>query len=320
MSEVKEYTAEDIKNQIKPLSENPFIRFFQKILRWWLGVWYGFCDKKPTLSSLVYKVFFFFVFSMGVTIWQYIVMAIIPEFLPKTEAVGWPMVPISAAGGKNFIIFGDEQGWAMFICFEIAVFTAQCINFPLQRNITYRSHGNPYFQAMWYFIGWVLVSVFTNAIWGVCNAFLLHWGVPDLVNGLIKTFITGGVSMFIFFFIFLVIFPDNNKLAKKARAKYEKLKSSNASEEVLAKAEAKCKLWEDKAAKSNAEKEFAKAKSQVNAKAMSYLAIVKAQSEAETDEAKAEYAAKEEKSFTEAVEAIKVKEQKEAEYNAVLGA
>ena len=318
--EIKEYTEEDIKNQIKPLSENAFVRFFQRILRWWLGVWYGFCDKKPKFSALVYKVFFFVVFSMGVTIWQFIIMAIVPEFLPKTEAVGWPMISIPAAGGRNFIIFGDEQGWATFICFEIAVFTAQCINFPLQRNITYRSHGNPYFQAMWYFIGWVLVSVATNALWGVCNAFLLYWGVPDVVNGLLKTVLTGGVSMVIFFFIFLVIFPDNNKLAKKARAKYEKLKAENASPVALEKAEAKCKLWEDKAAKSNAEKEYAKAKSQVNAKAMSYFAIVKAKEQATGDEEKAEYAAKVEKSFSEAVEAIKLKEEKEAEYNAVLAA
>ena len=93
------------------------------------------------------------------------------------------MVSIAAAGGRNFIIFGDEQGWGYFIAFEIAVFTAQCINFPLQRNITYRSHGNPWFQAMWYFIGWVLVSIATNAIWGICNAFLLHWGSPDELNG-----------------------------------------------------------------------------------------------------------------------------------------
>ena len=99
----KEYTVEDIKNQIKPLSNNSFVKFFQKILRWWLGVWYGFCDKKPKFSALVYKVFFFIVFSMGVTIWQFIIMAIVPEFLPKTEAVGWPMVAIPAAGGRNFM-------------------------------------------------------------------------------------------------------------------------------------------------------------------------------------------------------------------------
>ncbi len=316
--EVKEYTAEDIKNEIKPLSDNAFVRFFQKILRWWLGVWYGFCDKKPKFSALVYKVFFFIAFSMGVTIWQFLIMAIVPEFLPKTDAVGWPMIPLEAAGGKNFIIFGDEKGWATFICFEIAVFTAQCINFPLQRNITYRSHGNPWFQAMWYFIGWVLVSIATNALWGVCNAFLLHWGSPDIVNGLLKTVLTGGVSLVIFFFIFMVIFPDNNKIAKSARKKYEKLVAANAPAEKVAKAEAKMKLWEEKALLNNTEKEYAKAKSQVNAKAMTYFAIVKASENPKlSDEEKAAYPEKIQKAFDNAVEAIKIKNEKEEAFNAL---
>lgn len=323
--EVKEYTAEDIKGQIKPLSDNAFVRFFQKILRWWLGVWYGFCDKKPKFSALVYKVFFFVVFSMSVTIWQFIIMTFLPYaftgIFPEVEGgVGWPTIPMEAAGGEVFTIFGDAKSWAYFIAFEIAVFTAQCINFPLQRNITYRSHGNPWFQAMWYFIGWVLVSVATNALWGVCNAFLLHWGSPDIVNGLLKTVLTGGVSMVIFFFIFLVIFPDNDKMAKKARAKYEKLVAANAPAEKIAKAEAKMKLWEDKALKSNAEKEYAKAKSQVNAKAMTYFAIVKASEDPKlTEEEKAAYPEKIKNAFDNAVEAIEIKNEKEEAFNAVNG-
>lgn len=317
MSEEKVYSIEDVKNQIKPLSENAFVRFFQKIWRWWLGVWYDFSDKHPKLADWIYKIVFFCVFSMSVTIWQFIIMAIVPLFLPKTGAVGWPMVPIAAAGGKNFILFGDENGWATFICFEIAVFTAQCINFPLQRNITYRSHGNPYWQAMWYFIGWVLVSIATNALWGVCNAFLLHWGSPEIVNGLLKTVLTGGVSMVVFFFIFLIIFPDNNKVAKKARAKYEKLVAKNAPAEKVVKAEESMKLAEAKAALSNAEKEYAKAKSQASNKATRYFALVKAEENAKEEE-KAGYPERIEKSLKDAIEAVKVKEEKEAAYQAVI--
>lgn len=299
-----EYTAEDIRDKMKPLSENGFERFFQKIVRWWLGVWYTFADRKPKLSALVYKIVFFMIFSVGVTLWQFIIMAIVPQFLPKTGPVGWPMVPIKAAGGNNFIIFGDEQGWTNFIFFEVAVFTAQCINFPLQRNVTYRSHGNPYWQAMWYFIGWVFVSLGTNAVWGLCNAFLLHWGVPGIVIGIFKTLLTGVVSLIIFFFIFLVIFPDNNKLAKRWRAKYEKLQQKNALPERIAKVKAKFDYWEERAAAYNAELELFKAQSQANAAAIKYFALVKAEERA-TDDKKAEYAARVEKSFSEAVEAIK---------------
>ena len=78
------------------------------------------------------------------------------------------------------------------------------------------------------------------------------------------------------------------------------------------------KLWEDKALKSNAEKDYVKAKSQVNSKAMSYFATVKASEDPKlTEEQKAEYALKIEKKFEEAVEAIKIKEEKEEAFNAV---
>jgi len=315
----KEYTVEDIQKQLKPLSENAFLRFFQKIWRWWLGVWYGFATKHPKGSALIYKIFFFIVFSEGVTIWQFIVMTFLPYAFAglNNGPAGWPMVPIEAAGGKNFIIFGDEQGWGYFIAFEIAVFTAQCINFPLQRNITYHSHGNPWFQAMWYFIGWVLVSIATNAIWGLCNAFLLHWQVPEVVNGLLKTVLTGGVSLVIFFFIFMVIFPDNNKMAKNARAKHEKLVAANAPTEKQEAAKAKAELWESKAVKSNAEKDLIQAKSLVNAKAMTYFAAVKAKDNPKEKDDKAVLEERVEKCFTEAVEAIKIKEEKQTAFDAV---
>lgn len=316
-ADVSKYTADDLQKQLKPLSKNGFVRFFQKIGRGWLGAWYGFADKHPKLSDLIYKAFFLIVFSQLVTIWQFIVMAVVPLFLTKTGAVGWPMIPLEAAGGKNFIIFGDESGWANFICFEIAVFTAQCINFPLQRNITYRSHGNPWIQALWYFIGWVLVSLFTNTIWGLCNAFLLHWNVPEIVNGIIKTVLTGGVSLVIFFFIFMIIFPDNNKMAKKSKKKYDKLVAKNAPTAKVVNAENKMKLWEDKATKSNAEKDYFKAKSQVNAAVMKYNAIVKASQKPNLKEAqKAAYPAKIAKAFENAVIAIETRNEKQAEFEA----
>ena len=312
-------TPDDLRAQIKPLSENPLARFFQRIYRKWLGVWYYYCDKHPKLSDLIYKVVFFFVFSMGVTIWQFIIMAVVPLGLPKTDAVGWPMLPIAAAGGRNFILFGDEQGWAMFVCFEIAVFTAQCINFPLQRNITYRSHGNPWWQAMWYFIGWVLVSVATNALWGVANAFLLYWNVPEVVNGLIKTVLTGGVSMVIFFFIFMIIFPDNNAVAKRAKRKYDKLVAKNASADKIEKAKRAMDIAQEKADKSNAEKEFAKAKSQASGKAMQYFALIERAEKTEKEEEKTVLKEKAEKTFAAAVEAVKLKKEKEKVYNEVCG-
>ena len=52
-AEAKKYSVEEVQRQLKPLSNNGFLRFFQKIWRWWLGVWYGFCDKHPKLSKIL---------------------------------------------------------------------------------------------------------------------------------------------------------------------------------------------------------------------------------------------------------------------------
>ena len=312
------YTETDLQNQIKPLSSNGFVAFIQKIARWWLGVWYNFAEKRPKLSKLIYMVFFFFVFSMGVTIFQYIVMTFLPYAFASLNdgAWGWPNVPIQAAGGQPYIIFGDAQGLGYFIAFEIAVFLAQCINFPLQRNITYHSHGNPWYQAMWYFIGWVLVSVFTNAVWGICNCFIVNWGWHDAIAGIAKTVLTGGVSMVIFFFIFMVIFPDNNKVAKKARANYEKLVAAGAPEEKVEKAEEKMLKAEKAALLSNTEKAAIQATSQASAKAMKYFAVKKQLDKANTDEEKSTLNARLFVKFDEATVAIEEKQKAVQEFEA----
>ncbi len=324
---MNKYTEQDFQNQLKPYSKNGFVAFFQKIWRGWLSTWYGFSDKHPGLANLIYMVFFFIVFSQGVTIWQYIVMTFLPYAFQSlwTQPFVWPALALpwkDGAGNTLFYAIFNEPvkflnaegtvllantaqqvtefmadasnklqvaGLGNFIAFEIAVFTAQCINFPLQRNITYRSHGNPWYQAMWYFIGWVLVSIFTNAVWGIINPLLMTWNWWEWVIGLVKTFITGGVSMVIFFFIFMVIFPDNNKAAAKAKAKYERLLAANAPEKKLAKAEKAYKFAQDRADRSNAEKDYTQASTQTNGKVLKYFASVKKlpQVESATQNAKA---------------------------------
>ena len=266
--------ADEAKLQPKPLSQNGFVAFWQKIWRWWQGVWYGFSEKHPKLSNLIYMVFFFIVFSYGVTIWQFLVMTFLPYALTGlgTESWGWPNIVFDFANenGATYMIFGDANGLGYFLAFEIAVFTAQCINLPLQRNITYRSHGNPVWQAMWYFIGWVGVSIFTNALWGIVYPFIdTLWGWPDFVITLIKTVITGGVSMVVFFFIFLVIFPDVNKTEAKRKAALEAAKESGDAEKI-AKAQEQYDIALEHKRRFDAEKSYASVNSIAEAKINGY--------------------------------------------------
>ena len=73
------------------------------------------------------------------------------------------------------------------------------------------------------------------------------------------------------------------------------------------------KLWEDKALKSETEKEFVQAKSLVNSKAIRYFSLVKASEKAPAEEADAN-AEKLSKAFAEAVSAVKTRDEKQAAY------
>ena len=103
------------------------------------------------------------------------------------------------------VMIGGGLGY--FISYETGSFLAQCINFPLQRNITFKSKGNLVFQAIWYLIAWVVISL-------VCNGFNNLWMpvaavyVSPKVYNILVSVITGGVSMVIFFFVFKIIFPE----------------------------------------------------------------------------------------------------------------
>ncbi len=225
----------EIEIKSKPLSDNKFKAFFQRIYRWWLGKWYEYADGHKKAADLIYTVFFFFVFSVGVTIYQYLVMTFLPYAFESLNdgAWGWPNIPIAAAGGEAYVLFGDANGLGYFIAFEIATFTAQCINFPLQRNVTYRSHGKVVWQAFWYFIAWALISVFTLSLWGIINCFVIYWGWPEAVTGLVKTIVTGLISMVIFFFIFMITFPNREKTAKKLLKRLNRLESKSADENKI---------------------------------------------------------------------------------------
>ena len=293
--EAKTLSDAQIGKEVKPLSKIGFLAFFQRAWRAWLGVWYSFNDKHPTAAKLIGQFVIMFVFSNLVTIWQFLVMAVLPYAFVGLwdQAFVWPAVELPGvldpAGNQLFYAIFNEPvqynaageviagGLGNFVAFEIAVFTAQCINFPLQRNVTFRSNGNPVVQAIWYLIGWVLISIFVNAIWGIIQPFATSWGwnvtVPVAVQ-LLKTVITGGVSMVIFFFIFLIIFPDMNKVAKKARAKVEQLKASGASAFDILMAEYEANVKEEEALLANTRKDKFKLASQATSKSVAYTVML----------------------------------------------
>lgn len=192
--------------------------------------WNAFAGKYPKLSKWVYQIFYFWVFSMGVTVFQYLVFTFMPgilgEGLAGTEFM-WPKKELNLFGvqftwsllGYNVlydatgnVVIGGGLGY--FISYETGSFLAQCINFPLQRNITFKSKGNPWYQAMWYFIAWVTISLICNGVNNLWMPIAAAYVAPAVYNILV-TFITGGVSMMIFFFVFKIIFPEGEAPKEK---------------------------------------------------------------------------------------------------------
>lgn len=190
--------------------------------------WACFQEKHPKVAKWLYQIFYFWVFSMGVTILQYLMFTFFP-YLFGLELAGtefmWPQIPVHFVGfDYKWNILGYEVirnvagevviggGLGYFISYELGTFLAQCVNFPLQRNITFKSHGNLAWQILWYFIAWMLISLVCNAVNGLWMPIAQHYFAPAVYNILV-TFITGGVSMIIYFFVYKIIFPEGE--AKK---------------------------------------------------------------------------------------------------------
>lgn len=190
--------------------------------------WKKFEEKHPKVAKLLIQLLYFWVFSMGVTVLQYLMFTFFP-YLFGIELAGkefmWPQIPMHVFGfdykwnilgyevarnASGEVVIGGGLGY--FLSYELGTFLAQCVNFPLQRNITFKSHGNVAWQIMWYFIAWVLISLACNGINGLWMPIAQQFFAPAVYN-LLVTFITGGVSMVIYFFVYKIIFPEGE--AKK---------------------------------------------------------------------------------------------------------
>lgn len=192
----------------------------------WNAKWSAFEKEHPKSAKWIYQIFYFWVFSMSVTVFQYLMFTFLPYLfgigLAGTEFM-WPQLPVQIAGFDykwnilGYEVVRDAAGEAViggglgyFLAYELGTFLAQCINFPLQRNITFKSHGNIYWQIMWYFIAWVLISLICNGINGFWMPIAQQFFAPAVYN-LLVTVVTGGVSMVIYFFVFKIIFPEGEK-------------------------------------------------------------------------------------------------------------
>ena len=152
------------------------------------NIWKCFEEKHATFAKWLYQIFYFVIFSMGVTVFQYLVFTFLPGILgiglAGTEFM-WPKVSMN--------LFGVKFTWSL-----------------LGYNVLRDATGNILIGGgLGYFISyeWVVISL-------ICNGFNNLWMpvasayVAPAVYNMLVTIITGGVSMVIFFFVFKIIFPE----------------------------------------------------------------------------------------------------------------
>lgn len=168
--------------------------------------------------KLIVQFIKFYAFSLLVTLLQYFLLTFLPGlFYIYTD---WCQIPCQLIHLKlgmidtyvfNYPVTGDATGgMGYFAAFAITLFTAQCINFPMQRNITFRSKGNIYYQMMWYAIAFIMITIVCSFLMGIyvplCNRFF-----PPAIYNILITIINGGVQMVIYFPIYKIIFPEGKR-------------------------------------------------------------------------------------------------------------
>ena len=192
--------------------KNWFVGIFNKLKNWWLG----FEAKNPKLSQWVREGGLFVLVSNFVTILRALLMTFLtPAFaFLGTHSWGWPEAQLSLFGIPfTFNIVGYEEkvgGFAYFIAFLVASLFCEVINFFMQRKYTFRSNGNIAFQGSIYFVAWIVVTVIVNSVNSIWTGIAVHF-LPDVIYNLLTTFIQGGISMVVFFFVNKIIFTDAPK-------------------------------------------------------------------------------------------------------------
>ena len=144
----------------------------------------------------------------------------------------FPGIPVELFGVKfSLSIIGnaleyDAAGEALVnsgLAFTLANLTAivfgECINFPLQRNVTFKSHGPLGPQIAMHGIATIAVFLVMNlftCVWNpVTVALIANEGVRNVISSIVTTVVTGGVAMVIIFFVDNKIFaPDFGKKEK----------------------------------------------------------------------------------------------------------
>ena len=171
-----------------------------------MGFWNSFAEKHPGAAKWIREGGLFVIVSNVITVLKYIMLQFLPaafSSLPKID-FGFPGIDLTLFGETfkwNIIGYDAAHGGLPYFCaYMVAMVIGECINFPLQRNLVFRSKGNIYYQMMWYFIAFCIVTCIVNSINCIWVAVAGKF-VPSAVYNIGTTLLNGAVSMVVFFIV-----------------------------------------------------------------------------------------------------------------------
>ena len=184
-----------------------------------MGFWNSFAEKHPGAAKWIREGGLFVIVSNVITVLKYIMLQFLPaafSSLPKID-FGFPGIDLTLFGETfkwNIIGYDAAHGGLPYFCaYMVAMVIGECINFPLQRNLVFRSKGNIFYQMMWYFIAFCIVTCIVNSINCIWVAVAGKF-VPSAVYNIGTTLLNGGVSMVVFFIVNKIIFPEGESEKK----------------------------------------------------------------------------------------------------------
>ena len=176
----------------------------------------GFIEKHPKLWKWVREGGLFVIVSNLITVLKYLILQFLPgmlKSLPDTD-FGWPGINMTIAGETfkwNILGYDTAHGGLPYFCaYMVAMVVGECINFPLQRNVTFRSHGPLPPQILAHGAATIAVFLVMNlftCVWNpVAGAIITNEALRNTVQSIVTTVVTGGVAMVIIFAVDKTIF------------------------------------------------------------------------------------------------------------------
>ena len=173
----------------------------------------NFAEKHPKAAQWIREGGLFVLFSYVVTFIKYLLLTFLPGFwrgiVGDVEWV-WPGIQVTIMGVPlTLAVIGNalaDGGLAFTLANYTSIILGECINFPLQRNVTFRSKGPVGKQILFHAAGTIAVMLVMNLFTCIWNPVTAAIGIPDAVRNIVTTIATGGVAMVIIFAIDKTIF------------------------------------------------------------------------------------------------------------------